>query len=125
MHRAGQAPYRRRPVNSALGHMNPTDDWLMLREGTWLYAGSVEVAVRLRLSPSTWGSGDYEDEQGIANDSQETCVFIEYEAAGTPGVFCNLIPNLKNEQEAVLEAERKFPGIRWIQGTCVQRSQTQ
>lgn len=89
-----------------------TDDWPIVKEGVWLNAGSVPVAVRVLLSAETWGSADYEDEESIRENRQEECYFLSYEMAATPGNFCNLVPNLMTLERAVSVAEDKFPGIR-------------
>lgn len=97
--------------------MSITDDWPIVKEGVWLYAGSVRVAVRILLSTETWGSGDYEDEESIREGRQEECYFLAYEMAAAPGNFCNLVPNLMSLEEAVSAAEDRFPDIRWVQRT--------
>lgn len=97
--------------------MSIADAWPIVREGVWLYAGSVPVAVRILLSAETWGSGDYEDEESIRENRQEECYFLAYEMAAAPGKFCNLVPNLMSLEEAVSVAEERFPGIRWVPRT--------
>lgn len=90
-----------------------TDDWPILREGVWLYAGSAPVEVRILLSAETWGTGDYEDVESIRENRQVECYFLAYEMAGAPGRFCNLMPNIMSFEEAVSIAEDRFPGIQW------------
>ena len=90
-----------------------TDSWPIVRTGTWLYAGVSPVAVRILLSPETWGTGDYEDEEDIREGSSADCYFLAYEMAAAPGTFCNLVPNLPSLEEAVTCAETRFPGIQW------------
>lgn len=90
-----------------------TDDWPILKEGVWLYAGSVPVAVRVLLSAETWGTGDYEDEESVRENRQVECYFLAYEMAGTPGNFCNLMPNIMSFEDAMAIAEDRFPGIQW------------
>ncbi len=94
--------------------MTHIESWPILREGRWLYDGTQPVALRLLASPETWGTGDYEDEASVAENQPVPCIFIAYEAAGSPGVFCNLIPNLPSLEEAVREAESRFPGVEWL-----------
>ena len=93
--------------------MQVTDDWPIMREGVWLYAGSVRVAVRILKSAEIWGSGDYEDEESVRENRSGEFYFLAYEAAGAPGNFCNLVPNLVSLENAVFVAQDKFPGIRW------------
>lgn len=85
----------------------------ILREGVWLYAKSVPVCVRILSSPETWGTGDFKDELETAANQPVACFFLAYEAAGSPGVFCNVVPNLATFEVAVASAEQQFPGIRW------------
>ena len=89
------------------------ETWPILREGEWLYDGTCPIRVRLLASSQTMGTGDYEDKDSIAECQALDCVFITYEGAGTPGVFCNLIPDLPSLAEAISEAEVRFPGIVW------------
>ena len=93
--------------------MPVTDDWPILRKGTWLYAGITPVAVRVLLNSGTWGTGDYEDEESVREGEKVECYFLAYEMAGAPGNFCNLVPNLPSLEEALAYAEQKFPGIQW------------
>lgn len=93
--------------------MPSTDDWPIVREGVWLYAGSVPVTVRILLSAETWGSADHEDKELTRESRQDECYFVAYEMVAKPGNFCNLIPNLTSLEEALSVAETKFPGIRW------------
>jgi len=48
----------------------------ILREGVWLYAGVSPVRVRMLGSSETWGSGDYVDEETIAENQSIPCFFI-------------------------------------------------
>ena len=69
--------------------MGNVDQLLVVREGTYLYAQSVPIQVRIVTSPETWGTGDYEDEDAIAENKSTPCFFVLYEMAGKPGEFCN------------------------------------
>jgi len=59
-------------------------DWLgeIVREGQWLYAGTVKTRVRIRRSQVWYGTGDYEDPPEEADDRDVECYYIEWEAAG-------------------------------------------
>ena len=93
--------------------MGIADNLPIVREGVWLYASEVPVRVRILSSPETWGTGDYEDEDHIAENQPTPCFFIAYEAAGSPSDFCNLVPNLPSFAEAVAHVERQVPNITW------------
>jgi len=89
------------------------DDLPVLREGVWLYDGSVPVRVALQQSDAYIGTGDYEDEPEIADGRPEPCVFIAYEAAGSPGRYRGGVHNLPSLEAALARAEKMFPGIVW------------
>lgn len=93
--------------------MRFTDDWPIIREGVWLYSGTVPVRVRVLCSSQEWGSGDYGDEMSVRDDQNLPCYFLAYEMAGKPGDYCNLVPNLDSVTTAIAYAEQKFPGIEW------------
>jgi hypothetical protein len=59
--------------------MTIADDWPVVREGVWLYAGSSPVAVRVLLSAETWGTGDYEDDEPVRENQAIECYFLAYE----------------------------------------------
>jgi len=90
-----------------------TDDWPVVREGVWLYAGTTPVAVRILLSSETCGTGDYEDEESAQQNQDVECYFLAYEMPGAPGNFCNQVWDFVTVESAVAYAEEKFPGIQW------------
>src|SRR5438093_7353773 len=71
--------------------MSLTDDWPVVHEGVWLYAGTTPVAVRILLSSETCGTGDYEDEESAQQNQDVECYFLAYEMPGAPGNFCNQV----------------------------------
>jgi len=93
--------------------MNDIDNLPVVREGIWLYAGEVSVRVRVLSSSETWGSGDYEDNDSIAENQAIPCFFLVYEMAGSPGNFCNISPNFLSLESAIAAAEERFPSIQW------------
>ena len=97
----------------SLGPMNADEQLPVVREGVWLYAGETPVRVRVLISPETWGTGDYEDDENIAENQPIPCFFLTYESAGSPGRFPNNIANLMSLEAAIAFAEERFPGIEW------------
>lgn len=93
--------------------MSIADEWPVVREGVWLYAGTSPVQVRVLRSKERWGTADYEDEDVTRENHPVECFFLASEMAGSPGNFCNLVPNLRSLAEAILHAEARFPGITW------------
>jgi hypothetical protein len=92
---------------------NAVDELPIVKEGTWLYSGTVPVRVRLLRSPETWGTGDNADEGVIAENQPTPCFFLAFESAGHPGNFNNLVPNLMSIEEALSYVDQRFPGIKW------------
>lgn len=93
--------------------MGIADAWPVVREGVWLYAGTSPVQVRILRSKECWGTGDHEDEESMRETHPVECYFLTSEMAGSPGTFCNLVPNLPSLGEAISHAEARFPGIAW------------
>lgn len=76
-----------------VSRMDPFDLWqpddflgrpirVGFRVGSWMYAGSVPIAVRLFRSDMLWGTGDYEDPPEWRDDRQVECYYLEFEMLG-------------------------------------------
>lgn len=89
------------------------DELPIVREGIWLYCQSVPVCVRVLASPVTFGSGDYEDEEVVAENQPIPCFLIVYESAGSPGHFNNVLPNIESLEAAYKLVDERFSGIKW------------
>ena len=88
----------------------------VVRKGIYLYAQSVPIQVRIVASAETWGTGDYEDEDAVAENQDIPCFFVLYEMAGKPGEFPNVVPNLPTLEAAYEFCGEKFPNIQWQGG---------
>ena len=97
--------------------MGSVDQLPVVREGTYLYAQSAPIQVRIVASPETWGTGDYEDADAIAENQVIPCFFVLYEMAGKPGEFCNVVPNLPTLEAAIEFCGEKFRNIQWQGGS--------
>ena len=94
--------------------MSTVDDLPVVKEGVWLYAETVPVRIQILSTPETWGTGDYEDDESIAENQRVPCYILAYESAGSPGRFNNVVPNLMSIPEALAYVEQRFPGIKWL-----------
>jgi hypothetical protein len=94
--------------------MSVIDTLPIVREGVWLYANEIPVTVRILSSPETFGSGDEEYDDEVAENQPIPCFFLAYEMAGSPGKFCNVTVNLMSLGEAIAYVDERFPGIRWL-----------
>lgn len=65
-------------------------------------------------SPETWGTGDYEDDESVAENQAIPCFFFAYEMAASPSNFLNIISSLMSLEAAIELAEERFPGIKWL-----------
>ena len=54
---------------------------LVVRVGSWLYAGSVPREVQIFRSGLWYGSGDVEDPPDIALDREVECFVVEFQTA--------------------------------------------
>jgi hypothetical protein len=93
--------------------MSIYDNLPVVREGVWLYDGTVPVRVRILFSTHTEGTGNEDDEESISENQPIPCYFIAYEMAGRPGVLSNIILNLESLEAAIAYVENKFSGITW------------
>jgi hypothetical protein len=85
-------------------------------EGTWLYSGSVPVAVRILRSDVAYGTGDHEDEPEDAADRRELCFYVEWEPAGG-GSGGSVTGPFTTEEEAKTHVDRTTHGVRWVPAT--------
>lgn len=86
----------------------------VVREGRWMYAGSVEVAVRLRESEVRYGSGDHEDPPDLRDDIHVRCFYVDWDGAGTARSSSVTGP-FETELEAEEFAAKQSGGtVRWL-----------
>ena len=83
-----------------------------LREGTWLYDGSVPCCAR--LVREDWDedfvpAGDPQDEP----ESYRTAYYLEYEVVGSSGRFGSISGFHRTEAEAAAEASELLPTLKW------------
>ena len=90
----------------------------MVATGTFVYAGT-ECDLRIVLSPVRYGSGDYEDELELANDSLTDTYYVQYGSVTERGIFNAGGGGYLSLAEARSAAEAA-PGIgttvRWCSG---------
>ena len=87
--------------------------------GTFLYAGSVECALRIVESPICYGSGDYEDEPEVANDTPVRTYYVQFNSSEDPNHFNSALSGYPSLAEARASAEQAAgigPTVRWRSG---------
>jgi len=89
---------------------------VIVQEGTYLYAGTVECEIRIVFSPIRYGTADYEDSPGIANDIECGAYYVQYGSTTQRAVFNSGSSSCLSLAEAIAIAEAT-PGIgstvRW------------
>jgi len=89
---------------------------VIVQEGTYLYAGTVECDIRIVFSPIRYGTGDYEDPPEIANDIECSAYYVQYGSTTQRAVFSSSGDSCLSLAEAIASAEAT-PGIgstvRW------------
>ena len=50
-----------------------------VKRGYWLYAGNLRVPFRIVVSPTTYGTGDYQDAPDVREDQDVPCFYILYQ----------------------------------------------
>ena len=64
-----------------------SSDQTVVKEGTFLYDGTIECDVRIVHSPVRYGSGDHEDPPDIQNDSEQDTYYVQYGSTTDRGVL--------------------------------------
>ena len=87
----------------------------ILRRGTWCYAETVRLEVRIIRQDHWWGSGDYEDPPEVRDDREVECFRVIYEIADKSG-FTGGGQHLTLE-EAMSEVQEVGRSLRWDQSS--------
>jgi hypothetical protein len=69
--------------DAVVNHM-PSEDWEVVKQGTWLYADEIVCGLRILRHGWYYGSGDYEDEESIREDREGEFYYIEYASPTNP-----------------------------------------
>lgn len=59
----------------------------VVRRGAWTYGGEVEAQVWVWRSWTAFATGDYEDDEAVANDRAAPCFYVSWRSPGEPGHF--------------------------------------
>jgi hypothetical protein len=91
------------------------EDWQVIKQGTWLYAG--ETACDLRILKHGWnyGSGDDADEKDIREDREGEFYYIEYGSPTKPTEYKTRHGGYETLEEAMTAAISATHGtISWL-----------
>jgi hypothetical protein len=86
----------------------------VVKEGVWLYDGTVACGVTIAKHHVWYGTGDYEDPPEICDDREVECYYIWYESLVEPGRFSTGGGVFSTLAEAMECVERWTNGtVRW------------
>ena len=97
-----------------MAHVQPNE--VVVKEGTYLYDGSIKCDIRIVRSPVRYGSGDNEDFPEIENDVKIDTYYVQFGSTTERNRFNAASGAYSSLAEAVAGAEA-VPGIgssvRW------------
>lgn len=92
-------------------------DFTVVKEGTWLYDGTVPTGVRIVSCSIRYGSGDWADSPDIREDLAAPGFDVQWASATTPRDYGNLASAVFSSlQEAVGYVETSAwaaPTLKW------------
>jgi hypothetical protein len=91
------------------------EDWEIIKQGTWLYSGEVVCDVRIVKHGWRYGSGDYEDDPEVREDTQGEFYYVQYGSTTDRGVFYEPGFCFNSLEEAINDAYSQTLGtVRWF-----------
>lgn len=85
----------------------------IIKKGICLYAGVKEYTVYICKECTLYGTGDYEDEPGIAKDSDLECYTVYFSDLLDKNKICVSAGQYVNFEEAVEAAENSVGFLNW------------
>jgi hypothetical protein len=92
-----------------------SEDWEVVKQGTWLYANEIVCDLRILRHCWNYGSGDYEDEKDIREDQAGEFYYIEYGSPTNPTEYKSRAGSYESLEEAMSAATLAAHGtISWL-----------
>jgi hypothetical protein len=82
----------------------------IVKEGTYLYDGTVECDIRITYSPVRYGTGDHEDPPELSEEQECDTYYLHFGSTTERGCFSAFGGGFPSLAEAIAAAERA-PGI--------------
>jgi hypothetical protein len=90
------------------------EDWHIIKQGTWLYAGQVVCDIRIVKHHWRYGSGDYEDNPEDREDRQGEFYYIQYGSTIERGIYPGHGVCCDSLEEAIKQANSQTQDtVRW------------
>jgi len=87
---------------------------IVVRTGTYLYAGTIVCDVRIVYSPIRYGSGDeHVDQPEDVIDQERDTYYLEYGGTEKRGAFISGGGRFDSIEEAMHRAEATMEGLTW------------
>jgi hypothetical protein len=92
-----------------------SEDWEVVKQGTWLYAGEIVCELRILRHGWNYGSGDYEDEEDVREDKEGEFYYIEYASPTNSTEYKTRAGGYESLEEAMTAATLATHGtISWL-----------
>jgi hypothetical protein len=83
---------------------------IIVKEGTYLWAGTIECDICIVYSPIRYGSGDREDPRNVSDDVEYDTYYIWYGSTTERGAF-NVAGGANQTMEDAMAMAEAAPGI--------------
>jgi hypothetical protein len=84
-----------------------------VKQGTFLYDGTVICDVRIVRTETRYGSGDHEDPPEIRDDRPGPCFYVEWGSTRTRGELTSGSGGYTTLSDAIRAVEQAVSGVRW------------
>jgi hypothetical protein len=92
-----------------------SDDWEVVKQGTWLYANEIVCDLRILKHGWNYGSGDYEDEEDVREDQEGEFFYIEYDSPTNSTDYKTRVGGYESLEEAMTAALLATHGtVSWL-----------
>ena len=87
---------------------------MTVKQGSYLYDGTVTCDVRIVRTKMRYGSGDHEDPPEIRDDQPGPCFYIEWGSTTTRGDYQSGGGGYATLADAVRAVEQQVSGLKWM-----------
>src|SRR4030095_1951228 len=84
-----------------------------VKQGTFLYDGTVTCDVRIVRTEMCYGSGDHEDPPEIRDDQPGPCFYVEWGSTTTRGDYISGVGGYATLSDAMHAVEQQVSGLKW------------
>lgn len=85
-----------------------------VKQGTFLYDGTVTCNVRIVRTEMRYGSGDHADPPEIRDEQPGPGFYIEWGSTTTPGEYTSGVGDYATLADAIRAVEQQVSGLKWV-----------